>query len=216
MADLTLVIGNKNLSSWSLRPWLMAKAAGIPFREVLVRLDVRDTRENILRHSPSGLVPALKDGDLVVNDSLAIIEYLNELHPAKGIWPEDSHARALARAMAAEMHAGFSQLRGTWPMDVIHEHKGLTCPPGVARDLGRIETLWSGARRSHGRGGPFLFGTFCAADAMFAPVVSRIRTYGPVRAFEKHTDYMEAVWDHPAMKEWREGAKEEEAQGWYA
>lgn len=215
MSDLTLVIGNRNLSSWSLRPWLVLKVFGIPFTEVKIRLDQPGTREEILAHSPSGMVPALKAGGQVIWDSLAIVETLAEWYPDKRLWPDDLMARARARCLSAEMHAGFAQLRGTWPMDVRCEHKALSCPPGVMKDLRRIHVLWSEARRDHGADGPFLFGDFTIADAMFAPVVSRIRTYGPVRMFEPLNDYMEAVWNLPAMEEWRAGARAEEEAGWY-
>lgn len=213
MSDLTLIIGNKNLSSWSLRPWLLAKHFGIAFSEEFIRLDTPVTYSEVKKHSPSGLVPFLKDGDLGIGDSLAIIEYLADRHPEHRIWPEDMRARALARSMAAEMHSGFANLRGTWPMDMINEHKALSCPPGVAKDLRRIHTLWTSALEASG--GPFLFGAFTGADAMFAPVVSRIRTYGPVSSFAPLEDYMTTVWELPAMEEWRAGAREEEAQGWY-
>jgi glutathione S-transferase len=214
MADaLTLIIGNRNLSSWSLRPWLVLKAFGIAFDEVLVQLDRPESREAIRRHSPSGLVPCLKHGELTVSDSLAITEYIADLHPELAIWPEDRAARARARSMATEMHAGFSHLRSTWPMDMVHENKGLSVPPGVAKDLGRIETLWSEALARSG--GPFLFGAFSAADAFYAPVVSRIRTFGPVARFAPFTPYMDTVWNHSAMAEWRAGAHEEAKAGWY-
>jgi glutathione S-transferase len=213
MTHLTLIIGNKNLSSWSLRPWLLMKVLEIPFREILVQLDTPESKEEIRRHSPSGLVPYLLMGKEGIGDSLAICETIGDLYPDKPVWPEDPKVRALARSAAAEMHAGFGQLRGTWPMDIIHEHKGLSCPPAVARDLRRIAAIWDGAL---GRsGGPFLFGGFSAADAFYAPVVSRIRTYGPVRSMAPFTQYMDRVWDLPAMREWREGAEEERRQGWY-
>lgn len=217
MSDLTLVIGNKNLSSWSLRPWILMKHFEIPFDEVKVQLDVPSAREELKKHSPSGLVPVLKaGGGLEVWDSLAIAETLADWYPKKALWPDDLSARARARCLSAEMHSGFGQLRGTWPMDVRNEHKALSCPPGVAKDLKRIFELWSNARQDFGGEGDFLFGDFTIADAMYAPVVSRIRTYGPVAMFAPLTDYMDAVWEHPAMKEWREGAAEEEAAGWYA
>ncbi|MCQ8185377.1 glutathione S-transferase family protein [Parvularcula maris] len=213
MTDLTLVIGNKNLSSWSLRPWLLMKVLEVPFREKLIRLDQPGSREELLKHSPSGLVPYLSWGEGGIGDSLAIAETVADFYPEKGIWPEDLKARACARFAVAEMHAGFGQLRGTWPMDMIREHKGLSCPPGVAKDLRRIAAIWDEALSRSG--GPFLFGGFTAADAFYAPVVSRIRTYGPVKAMAPYQEYMDAVWSLPAMEEWREGAREEERLGWY-
>jgi len=215
MSDLTLVIGNKNLSSWSLRPWILMKHFEIPFDEVKIRLDVPGYKEELKQHSPSGLVPCLKVSGREVWDSLAIAETLADWYPAKNLWPEDLVARARARCLSAEMHAGFSDLRAVWPMDVCNEHKGLSCGPGVSVNLKRIQKLWSEARQDFGQDGPFLFGEFSIADAMYAPVVSRIRTYGPVQLFDPLQDYMDAMWDHPAMVEWRAGAAEEVRAGWY-
>lgn len=217
MADLTLVIANKNTSSWSLRAWLLMKQFGIPFDEQLVRFQQPDTGEQLRQHSPSGLVPALKaPAGEVVWDSLAIAETLAEWYPEKAMWPEDLAARAHARCLSAEMHSGFSNLRTVWPMDIRKEHLGLSVPSVVKKDLTRIRDLWTEARSRFGGDGPFLYGAFSIADAMYAPVVSRIRTYGPVPMFGELTDYMEAIWNLPAMKEWRDGALEEEREGWYA
>ncbi|MEO1656427.1 MAG: glutathione S-transferase family protein [Pseudomonadota bacterium] len=215
MSNLTLLIGNKNLSSWSLRPWIVAQHFGLPVKELKIRLDTPETYSEVKKNSPSGLVPCLMKGDLTIGDSLAIIEYFADLYPEHPIWPKDLEARARARSMAAEMHSGFSQLRGTWPMDMVNVDKSLTCPPGVAKDLKRIHTLWSDAFAKKTEDGPFLFGPFGAVDAMFAPVVSRIRTYGPVPSFAPFADYMDTVWNLPAMKVWREGAEEEARDGWY-
>ncbi|MEO1043004.1 MAG: glutathione S-transferase family protein [Pseudomonadota bacterium] len=215
MADLTLLIGNKNLSSWSLRPWLVAKHFALPVNETKIRLDTPETYAQVKKHSPSGLVPCLYSDDLTIGDSLAIIEYFADLYPEQMIWPKNREERARARSMASEMHSGFSELRGTWPMDVVNVDKSLSCPPGVAKDLKRIHTLWTDAIAQKTEDGPFLFGPFGAVDAMFAPVVSRIRTYGPVPRFSPLKDYMEAVWELPAMKIWREGAEEEARDGWY-
>ncbi|NNU17668.1 glutathione S-transferase family protein [Parvularcula sp. ZS-1/3] len=215
MTDLTLVIGNKNLSSWSLRPWILMKQMGIPFTEVKIRLDHPSTREEIAKHSPSGLVPVLKVGSETVWDSLAIAETLADFYPDKPFWPSEEMAKARARCLSAEMHSGFAQLRGTWPMDIVNEAKKVSVAPGVQKDLKRIHQLWSEARRDYGGDGPFLFGEFSVADAMYAPVVSRLRTFGPVDLFEDMTGYLETMWELPAMKEWREGAAEEAAAGWY-
>nr|WP_051881554.1 glutathione S-transferase family protein [Parvularcula oceani] len=208
----TLVIGNKALSSWSMRPWVLMRALGAPFEEHLIRLDEPETRAEIKEASPSGLVPCLKYADgAAVWDSLAIMEHLAERHD--GVWPEDQALRAHARCASAEMHSGFATLRGVWPMDLTREGAGLATPLGVRRDLSRIFTLWSEAlSRSNG---PFLYGEFCAADAMYAPVVTRIRTYGPVPMPEACADYARAVWEHPAVAAWREGAAAEAAAGWY-
>lgn len=217
MTDLTLVIANKNTSSWSLRSWLLLKQFDIPFDEQLVRFQQPDTREELQRHSPSGLVPALKaPAGEIIWDSLAIAETLAEWYPQKTMWPEELSARAHARCLSAEMHSGFSNLRTVWPMDVRKEHVGLSIPAVVKKDLARICELWTDARSRFGADGPFLYGSFSIADAMYAPVVSRIRTYGPVAMFGELNDYMEAVWNLPAMQEWRASALEEEAQGWYA
>lgn len=208
-----LVIGNKALSSWSMRPWVLMRALGLTFEEQVIRLDRPETRAQIKEHSPSGLVPCLiADDGPVVWDSLAIAEYLAERH--QGVWPEDQTARTRARCVAAEMHSGFFTLRQVWPMDMTVEGLAMATPLGVRRDLDRIFTLWDDALGASG--GPFLFGRFCAADAMYAPVVSRITTYGPVSMPKRCEAYMDAVWQHEAVAEWRRGAAEEVAAGWYA
>ena len=181
MAPYSLIIGNKNYSSWSLRPWLMMKACDIPFEETVIALDTPTTRQEILRHSPSGWVPVLKDGELTVWDSLSIGEYLAEKHPEAKLWPADPVARARARSISAEMHSGFGAVRKNMPMNV---------------------------RSSFPADGPFLFGHFTIADAMFAPVVSRFRTYA-VELTDEAAAYAAAVWDMPAMKAWVEDAKNE-------
>lgn len=215
MSEFTLLIGNKNLSSWSLRPWLVAKHFSLPVQDKTIRLDTPVTYSEAKKLSPSGLVPCLFSNDIVIGDSLAIIEYFADLYPEHQIWPVDREERARARSMAAEMHAGFGQLRGTWPMEMLSMDKNLYTPPNVAKDLKRIHTLWSEALAKKSQDGPFLFGPFMAVDAMYAPVVSRIKTYGPVASFTPLADYMKAVWDLPAMAEWREGAEQELADGWY-
>lgn len=209
----TLVIGNKALSSWSMRPWVLMRALGVDFEEKLVRLDRPETRATLAEHSPSGLVPCLIEADgTVVWDSLAICERVHETHGAA--WPEDGRLRAHARCSAAEMHSGFQTLRSTWPMDLTKEGAGLATPLAVKRDLKRVFALWSEALALSG--GPFLYGGFCAADAMYAPVVTRIRTYGPVPMPEACEAYAERVWTHDAVRAWRDGAAEEAAAGWYA
>jgi glutathione S-transferase len=208
----TLVIGDKNLSSWSLRPWFLMRQAGIPFAEVKVRLRGPDTRERILAHSPSGFVPALKSPHGVIWDSLAIAEYLNEQHGDKFLWPEDTAARALARSVSAEMHSGFVSLRSTMPMDFVNRVMGV--PPGeaVARDIERVISIWTECRNAFHSGGPFLFGCFSIADAMYAPVVSRFRTYC-VEVTGAAAEYTETIWNLPAIREWAEGAAEEVTAG---
>lgn len=205
---LTLVIGDKNLSSWSLRPWLLMKQAGIPFTERLVRLDRPETKAEIAKVSPSGRVPCLIDGAQAIWDSLAIAETLAEKFPEKTLWPEDAAARARARAVSAEMHSGFQALRGFWPMNFSREGMGhLT--GGIEADIARIGEIWETCRRDFGRGGPFLFGRFSVADAMYAPVVSRFQTYGPVALPPLADEWRAMMWALPAMREWGEGARQE-------
>ena len=209
---MRLIIGNKALSSWSMRPWVLMRALGLDFEETVIRLDRPETRSQIKDHSPSGLVPCLIwDDGSAVWDSLAITEALAEAQ--EGVWPEDAAQRRLARCLAAEMHSGFGTLRTVWPMDLTREGAGLATPLGVRRDLARVFALWDQALSASG--GPFLFGGFGAADAMFAPVVTRIRTYGPVPMPDALSAYADRVWDHEAVRDWRAGAAEEIAAGWY-
>ncbi|GAB4537770.1 MAG: glutathione S-transferase family protein [Parvularculaceae bacterium] len=205
--NYTLVIGDKNLSSWSLRPWIAMKQAGIEFDEVKILLDRPDTAAEIRKYSPSGLVPCLLDGDLAVNDSLAIVEYLADRHPDKALWPEDIETRARARSVAAEMHSGFASLRAHWPM-AFAETRALSPTEAVARDVARIDEIWSDCRAKAG-GGDFLFGAFTIADAMYAPVVSRFLTYSAQGLSEASRAYMEAMQSLPAWREWGEGAAAE-------
>ncbi|MBO0742339.1 MAG: glutathione S-transferase [Hyphomicrobiaceae bacterium] len=163
-----LVIGNKNISSWSLRPWLALRQSNIPFEELKIELRRRDTQANILAYSPSGRVPTLLVGDLAIWDSLAILEYLAEVHPEARLWPAPQTARALARATCAEMHAGFAALREHCPMDFVARLPMATLPDPVALEVRRILALWRDCRCRHGGAGPFLFGAFSAADAMYA------------------------------------------------
>jgi glutathione S-transferase len=208
-----LVIGNKNWSSWSLRPWLAMRRFGLPFEEVNVRLRLPDSKAQIVRYSPSGLVPLLLDGDFPVWDSLAILEYLAEEHPDKGLWPADRQARALARCAAAEMHGGFAPLRRNCSMDVLAVSPLEPVPEDVEADIRRIVALWRECRSRYGGAGDFLFGGFCAADAMYAPVASRFRTYVPdlARFGDDGTAqaYMTAIFAMAEMQAWIEGAKDE-------
>jgi glutathione S-transferase len=209
MADLTLYLGNKNYSSWSLRAWLVLKATGLPFEEVLIRLYEPGTRTELLRVSPSGRVPALQHGALTVWDSLAIGEYLAELCPDRQLWPADPARRAPARSISAEMHSGFNAMRGHLPMNIRSSfpHRGVT--PEVQSDINRITALWrEQRRRATAEDGPFLFGHFTVADAMFAPVVSRFRTYR-IELDELCQSYADAVWAMPSYKEWQEAAGHE-------
>jgi glutathione S-transferase len=208
MAAFTLVVGNKNYSSWSLRGWLAARLAGIEFEERLVRLSEPGSRAELLGHSPAGKVPLLKHGARVIWDSLAIVEYLAEQRPQAGLWPADPDARALARSIAAEMHAGFAALRQQMPMNLKKHLPGRGQGPGAAADIARIGALWQDCRSRFGTGGSFLFGAPCAADAMYAPVATRFRTYGV--ALEPIAQaYADAVLAWPAVLEWQAAALEE-------
>ena len=211
MSDLILVIGNKRYSSWSLRPWLAMKLAGLAFEEALVPLRQPDTRQRILQYSPSGKVPFLKHGPVQVWDSLAICEYIAEM-PQSRLWPDDRAARAQARAVSAEMHAGFVELRRAMPMDLCASIPMAEVPPAVQADIDRITALWNDCRGRFGTGGPFLFGRFSIADAMYAPVATRFTTYG-VALDAVSKAYVEAIWSLPAMKDWKEAADREPALG---
>jgi len=209
MADFTLYIGNRNYSSWSLRGWLMAKAAGIAFEEVLIRLRQPNTKAEVLRRSPSGRVPALVHGEVSIWESLAIGEYLAELFPDAGLWPKDRGARAVARSVSTEMHAGFSGLRNHFPMNVRSTFPNRASTPEVQADIDRITAIWHDCRGRFGGDGPYLFGSiFGNADAMYAPVVSRFRTY-KVALEPAAQAYCDAVWSWPPMQEWAAAAKNE-------
>jgi len=214
---MKLIIGNKNYSSWSLRGWLACKQAGLGFEEITVPLYGEEwdhlRRADDLAPS-SGKVPILWDGEgpdaPVVWDSLAIIDYLADKVGRDRFWPKDDVARAMARSMVAEMHSSYLALRSTLPMNIRKRVEGVEITPEVRADIVRILTLWAEARARFGKGGPFLFGTFCAADIIYAPVVSRFMTYGvPVPGFAM--TYMEAVWTHDWMQAWIEAA---ESEGW--
>jgi glutathione S-transferase len=207
----TLVIGDKNISSWSLRPWLALKVCGIPFAEERVRLRQPDSKAAILRHSPAGKVPVLKTKTGLVFESLAILEYLAEHHPEHELWPRDEEARAVARSIASEMHAGFVTLRQDMPMDLLGRLPSPLMSDALEADIRRIVTIWKDSRERFGEGGPFLFGAFANADAMYAPVATRFRTYGVdlSRFGDDGTAaaYGEAVLALPAMAEWTRGAR---------
>ncbi len=199
---LTLIIGNKNYSSWSLRPWLAMKMAGIPFDEKVIPLYEPGSREQILKYSPAGKVPVLIDGDRRIWESLAILEYLAEKFPAAGLWPAEAGARGHARAVATEMHAGFQALRKNCPMNLWLPPEERPQPDEVMDNVRRIDALWSDCRARFGRGGAFLFGAFGAADAMYAPVASRLHSYG-LAVSEVSQRYIDAVLALPAFIEWR-------------
>jgi glutathione S-transferase len=208
VADFTLVLGNKNYSSWSARAWLAARQTGAAFDEITIPLDQPMTASEIAAHSPSGRVPVLKTDGLVVWDSLAIGEYLAERYPAAGLWPAAEDARATARAATAEMHAGFQALRAQLPMNVRAVKAAAAIIPEAEADIHRIATLWSDCRRRFGGGEPFLFGAWSLADAFYAPVVSRFNTYG-VGVDAICEAYMDAVLETPIVAEWFAAAKAE-------
>lgn len=205
---LTLIIGNKNYSSWSLRPWLVLKYFNIPFKEILIPLYAGDYKEQILKYSAHGKVPALLHEGLCVGESLAIVEYLHDLFPHKNLWPTDIKHRAWARAVSAEMHAGFAALRSHMPMNCKKSfvNKGRT--PEVEKDILRIFKIWEECLKEFGNRGPFLFGPFTIADAMFAPVVTRFKTYG-VELSPPLKEYAQTILNLPAMQEWYAAGVEE-------
>lgn len=209
MAKLVLVVANKAYSSWSMRGWLALKATGEPFDEVTIPLDCPDTHERILRYSPSAKVPVLVDGDVSVWESLAIGEYLAERFPAAHLWPGDVKARALARAVSAEMHAGFMTLRRSMPMNcrVTYPARPVTNPE-LAADIARIEAIWADCRARFGASGPYLFGRYSLADAMFAPVVTRFTTY-QVPVSTGTATYIKAIYAHPHVAAWIADARAE-------
>jgi glutathione S-transferase len=205
---LKLVVGDKNLSSWSMRAYLAARLSGLPFEAVVILLDQPDTAARIAEHAPAGKVPVLHDGALRVWDSLAIVEYLAEKVPA--LWPADPAARAMARSACAEMHSGFADMRNVMRMNVAARRPipEAEVPPAVKRDTDRVQELWRECRAAHGQGGPFLFGAFTAADCFFAPVVTRFVTYG-TRLAPDSAAYVEAVRAQPVVAAWIAEALEE-------
>jgi len=205
---MQLYIGNKNYSSWSMRPWVLLKQAGIAFDEVKLRFDAfspeSQFKTELARISPAGRVPVLVDGDLTVWDSLAIAEYLAERFPAKALWPQDVKARARARSICAEMHSGFGALRSHFPMNIEAElpevgDRVLAEQPAVRADVDRLFSMWSALLATHG--GPMLFGGFSIADAFFAPVVMRLRTYG-VPLPPAIAEYAKRVVELPGVAAW--------------
>ena len=210
---MKLIIGNKNYSSWSLRGWLACKQSGISFEEIKVNIAGEDW-EQVKREwgdiqPSSGKVPILWDGDVVIWDSLAILEHLADKVGRDRFWPKDDAARGMARSMVAEMHSSYLSLRRGLPMNVRRQVKGMNLDSDVREDIVRILGLWAEARARYGHGGPFLFGTFGAADIFYAPIVSRFLTYGvPVPGFAQA--YMQAMWEHDWMQQWIAAAEDEE------
>lgn len=208
MSKLHLVIGNKNYSSWSLRPWMAMTMANLPFNETVIPLDTPETEAMIASHSKAGRVPVLYHGKQVIWESLAILEYLADAFPQKGLWPKPASARAMARSVANEMHAGFTALRNACPMNLRRPKRTVPMDDAVRRDVARIEEIWRSCRDRHSRGGKFLFGKFCNADAMFAPVVTRFDTYD-IKVGADTREYMNNVIDTPAFRSWKDAALKE-------
>jgi len=200
---LKLVIGNKNYSSWSMRPWLAMRASGIPFEEIFIPLytDNKADKDRILGFSRAGKVPALIDGDVTVWDSLSIIEYLAERFPDARLWPRDPAARAHARSISAEMHSGFLPLRNECGMNLHRPVGAVTLSADAQANVARVQEIWTECRDRHGKSGPYLFGAFTAADAMYAPVVHRFRTYA-IKVSPQAQAYMDTMMAQPAFAEW--------------
>jgi glutathione S-transferase len=202
MSELTLVIGNRNYSSWSLRAWLCLRKSGAAFEEEVLPLDTEEFRQRIAALSPSGTVPALWHGELCVWDSLAICEYVNERFAGGALWPADIQSRALGRALVAEMHSGFSQLRGAMPMNFRARDRCVAGSPGLERDILRVQALWQGARERYAARGPWLLGEYSIADAFYAPVVVRFAAYGVELPAGPVSDYCATVRADPDFRHW--------------
>ena len=207
---LKLVVANKAYSSWSLRPWILLAHFKIPFEEVVIPMDRPETRAKMLEYAPTGKCPSLHDGKISVWESLAIVEYVAEAFPEKAIWPRGKAARAHARSLASEMHAGFAALREACPTNFRRQPRRIALSEAAKADAARIEAAWAHARETFGKAGAFLFGRFCAADAMFAPVVNRFHAYD-IPVAKTTRAYMEAVMALPAWQAWIAGA---EAEPW--
>ncbi len=216
LAEMKLVIGNKNYSSWSLRPWIALRHSGIEFVEEQVRLNFDETEDGsssnkaLFDHSPAGRVPVLVDGDVRVWESLAILEYLAETHPEKLLWPKDRALRAKARVVANEMHAGFGAVRSEMPMNVRRKPSAIDVSAEADRDIARIQQIWSDCRLESASDGPFLFGRFSIADAMYVPVVSRFSVY-QIDGSAEVQSYMDSILSLPAYQEWK---SDSEAEPW--
>ncbi len=206
--NMTLVLGNKTYSSWSLRAWLAARLTGADFQEVVIALYEPEAKAEILRHSPAGKVPILKDGAITVSDSLAIGEYLAERFPEAGLWPTDPAARAEARSRVAEMHSGFARLRERMPMDLVGDYAAFERHKELPEEIGRIAAIWTDCRQRFGQGGAFLFGAPGLADAFYAPLAFRFRGFAvPLEGLA--ADYCATLLDWPLMREWESAARTE-------
>lgn len=209
MSDLTLVIGNRNYSSWSLRAWLVLRAAGLKFTEVRLPLYTDRYRAEIKHYSPSGKVPVLIHGDTAVWDSLAIAEYIHELAPDMGLWPSDLGARARARSICAEIHSGFPEIKHHLPMNCRGRFIGKGHTEGVKREVVRVAAIWDETRSRYGGSGEFLFGSFGIADAMYAPLALRFQSYG-ISLSGEVAQYAASLLELPLIKSWSDQAREEE------
>jgi glutathione S-transferase len=206
--SLTLVIGNKNYSSWSMRPWLALAHHKVPFEEIVINIYADDKKERILEHSPAGKVPILKDGKATIWDSLAILEYLADKFPDLHLWPKDPAMRAHARSISAEMHSGFQALRQATPMNLKRVPRPIELNEDVKADVARIEAIWNDCRMRYGKQGHFLFGEFSAADCMYAPVATRFRNYDvPVDLVA--SAYVDTIHTLPAFERWRDAGLKE-------
>jgi glutathione S-transferase len=209
MGTLTLVVGNYNYSSWSLRPWALMKHLGLEFAEQRIVLDTPTFAAEVARYSAAGRVPVLLDGELVVWESIAILEYVSELAGGRG-WPGPRAARAEARAVAAEMHGGFAALRAAYPMNIRARDRRVPMTAELAAAIARIDQLWSGCRRRHGAGGPWLFGGYSAADAMYLPVAFRFQTYGASGLGAESRAYLATALADPLVEPWVRAALAEQ------
>ena len=210
MHDFTLIMGNKNYSPWSLTAWLTAKTAGIDFDEIVIPLNVVNTRQEILRYWYNGKVPILKHGEITIWESIAICEYLAEVSAENNLWPVSKRGRAVARSLSAEVHAGFKSLREQMPMNVRGRFPSELRTPSVQEEINRVTAIWRRCRERFGKdlGGPFLFGSFCILDAMFAPIVSQFKTYS-VDLDPLESDYLESVLSLQWMDVWSKAAHDE-------
>ena len=206
MPDLTLVIGNRNYSSWSLRPWILIQHLGLSCREIRIVLDTPTFGVEVARYSPTRRVPVLLDGPLTVWESTAILEYLSDLKGGAG-WPAGRAARAMARSACAEMHAGFSALRSAYPMNIRAHHRHVPMTAELGDAIRRIDALWTECRQKHGAGGPWLFGSYCAADAMYLPVAFRFNTYGLEGLGPTARDYVALAVHDPLAAAWVSAAE---------
>ncbi len=208
MTKPILYIGNRNYSSWSLRPFMALTMAGIDFETKLIRFGEPQFSKRVKRISKAGLVPILVHGEITIWDTLAIAEYAAETWPKRNLWPSNKRARAMARSASAEMHSSFRNLRNACPMNIRRPQKPVPFNDGILRDVARLEELWAQCRKEFGKGGPFLFGKFSIADAMFTPVVSRLETFD-FKVKPATRDYMQAILDTSAFKQWQSLALKE-------